>query len=549
MFLDRNLLVEKEEGWALPPELYSCWNARGLYNPTQFVLRLRPDIQKELESIEPGIKSSGELQFQQIQAFSTYFHETIHWWQHVGSTLGLVLSLIYPAQAHINNKDLIKLIQDIGPVKSISKYNIIYNIPLNNETDSRINRVLNNWHDIEFFRWLVIDPKKADNIIKSPYFESIGHSYSIAYGSILWLLSSTIDRDLGFLPDVRTWEKEFILLNKNKVKGYYYGSEIVLPPLGAREIFEGQARFSQLQYLYFSSGGKMHWEDFERAGMLSGLYREAFDTFLKIIDSSWPGTPEDPLVGLFLLICDIAINPTDGFPFDLYHFPSFVLSVDPGIRFLMLCQSIQRKYPQLVDSIHGYTKEEYLEVCEILCKDISCKTPFSAAEKICDWANTYANCKGLLKEDNSFEFAPENLPVRLLFARFLRFQQDKFNVPEYFCWPGAWSAGDRKGGITLEKVEDLFDEHRALFCDGIDGDIYPRTFQNKDEESVQKTFNAFYSWNATYDLTRQWIVQDGDFEYNFSWLTSKYLQSEVVAWACNYFKDVYGVDPMSFKIL
>lgn len=345
------------------------------------------------------------------------------------------------------------------------------------------------------------------------------------------------------------WEKEFIFLNQNKVTGYYYGSDVVLPPLGAREIFEGQARFSQLQYLYFSLGGKMNWDDFEHAGMLNGLYREAFDTFLKILGSPWPSTPDDSLVGLFLLICDIAINPTDGFPFDLYDFSSFVLSIDPGMRFLMLCQLIQRKHPRLVDSIQGYTKEEYLEVCEILCKDISCKTPFSAAEKICGWANTFPSCKELLKEDNSFEFAPENLPVRLLFARFLRYQQDKFKVPEYFCWPGAWSVGDRKGGIKLEKVVDLFDEHRALFCDSVEGDIYPRTFPDKDEESVQKAFNAFYSWNSTYELTRQWIVQDGGFEYNFSWLTSKYLQSEVATWACNCFEGAYGVNPTLFKII
>jgi len=118
MVVDGNLLVEQEEGWVLPPELHSCWNARGLYNPMQFVLRLRPDIHKELESIEPGIRLARELQFKSIQAFSTYFHETIHWWQHVGSTLGLMLSLIYPAQAHINNRDLIKLLKDIGPFKS-----------------------------------------------------------------------------------------------------------------------------------------------------------------------------------------------------------------------------------------------------------------------------------------------------------------------------------------------------------------------------------------------------------------------------------------------
>lgn len=550
MFLDAKLLVEKEESWPLPSELYSCWNVRGLYNPTQFVLRLRPDIHKELESIEPGIRSNGDLQFEQIQAFSTYFHETIHWWQHVGSTLGLVLSLLYPAQAHVNNKDLKKLIQDIGPVKSILKYDKLQsNVPLEDEheTDKRINRILNNWHDIEFFRWLVIDPKKAANVISSPYFESLGHSYSMAWGSVLWLLSSTIDKYMDFLPDVRKWEEEFKLLRQDKVEGYYYGSDILLSPIGAREIFEGQARFSQLQYLYFASGGTMNWDDFERAGMLSVLYKEAFDTFLKILGAAWPTTADDSLVGLFLIVCDISINPTDGFPFEITHFPSFVHSVDPGIRFLMLCQFIQSQNPELMDSIQGYTKEEYLEVSEILCSYISCKTPYSAAEKICGWANT--NCKELLKEDDSFEFAPENLPVRLLFAKFLRYQQDKFIAPEFFCWPGVWATGDRKGGISLEKAEALFDKHRALFCDGLDGDIYPRSFPDKDEESVQKTFNEFYSWNSTYELTRQWIIEDGDFEYNFSWLTSKYSQSEVSAWVRDHFKGAYGVDPKSFKII
>ncbi|WP_141692394.1 hypothetical protein [Paenibacillus pectinilyticus] len=350
-----------------------------------------------------------------------------------------------------------------------------------------------------------------------------------------------------FLPDARKWEREFEQLNKNKVFGYYHGSDIRLSPIGAREIFEGQARFSQLQYLYLSSGRKMSWDDFEHAGMLSQLYREAFDIFLKILDTPWPGTPEDSVVGLFLLVCDLAINPTDGFPFDLYHFPSFVFSVDPGIRFLMLCESIKNKNPNLVNSIHGYTKEEYLEVSEILCGYISCKTPYSASEKLSDWAST--NCKELMEEDNSFEFGSENLPVRLLFARFLRFQQDKFITPEFFCWPGIWSVGERKAGISLENARELFEAHKALFCDGLDGDIYPSTFPDKDEKSVQNTFNSFYFWNMTYDMTRQWIIQDGEFEYNFSWLTSKFPKSEVTTSVRNQFRDVYGVDPSAFQIV
>jgi hypothetical protein len=34
-----------------------------------------------------------------MEAMSTYLHETIHWWQHVGNTAGLFLSLTYPVQA------------------------------------------------------------------------------------------------------------------------------------------------------------------------------------------------------------------------------------------------------------------------------------------------------------------------------------------------------------------------------------------------------------------------------------------------------------------
>ncbi len=551
MFIDPNLLVEQEEGWALPPELHSCWNARGLYNPMQFVLRLRPDIHKELDSIEPGIRSTGDLNFKSVQAFSTYFHETIHWWQHVGSTLGLMLSLIYPAQAHINYRNLNKILQDIGPVKSILKYNSINHTILGNkkETGKNINRILNNWHDIEFFRWFVIDPRNASSFVRSPYFECLGHTYNMAWGSILWLLSSTFDRDMEILPNIKAWENEFQVLRQEKVQGFYYGSDVILPPLGAREIFEGQARFSQLQYLYFSSGGQVSWGDLDGIGMLNGVYREAFDIFLKILEQQWPSTPGDPIVGLFLLVCDIAINPTDGFPFDIYHFPSFIFSVDPGMRFLMLCQLIHRTHPSLMDSIQGYTKEEYLEVSEILCKEIGCKTPFAATEKICEWSSTHPGFHELLKEDSSFEFSLENLPVRVFFARFLRFQDDKFKVPEYFCWPGVWSADYRKGGIGLEQAAELFETHRALFVDKADGDVYPRTFSDKDEKSVLNTFNSFYSWNTVYELTRQWIVKEGDFDFNFFWLTSKYSKSEITEWVSNYFKNTYGVSPLSFKII
>ena len=114
---------------------------------------------------------------------------------------------------------------------------------------------------------------------------------------------------------------------------------------------------------------------------------------------------------------------------------------------------------------------------------------------------------------------------------------------------GLGSADYRKGGIGLEQAAELFETHRALFVDKADGDVYPRTFSDKDEKSVLNTFNSFYSWNTVYELTRQWIVKEGDFDFNFFWLTSKYSKSEITEWVSNYFKNTYGVSPLSFKII
>ena len=551
MFLNKNLLSDQDEAWQLPSKFHSCWNARGSYNPLEFVLRLRPDIHQALDTINPGIRSAGELEYSQIEAFSTYFHETIHWWQHVGSTIGLTLSFLYPAQSHVNYRHLKWFNQHVGQIKSIRKYNLAHAKPKSQETESdrKTNIILNNWHDIEFFRWLVIDPKRANEYLNDPYFECVGHSYKITIGSILWLLSSTIDPNFTIFPDPRNWEPEFQALKNKKQEGYFHGSQVRLSPIGAREIFEGQARFSQLQYLYSASGGNFSWDAFRSIGMLNGVYREAFDVFLKIAGVNWPDTPLAPAVGLFLLVCDIAINPTDGFPFDIDNLSFFVPSVDPGIRFLMLCNAIVEIKPSLLNAITKYSKEEYLEISELLCRKLAYRTPNTIAKNVTHWTKTHEGCKAILNEDASFDFKLENLPVRVFFARFLRFQIDKFSSPEFFCWPGIWSAGDRNGLCSLERAEELFDEHRALFLDREDGDVYLRTFPDKNEQTALKTFNTFYSWNATYELTRQWIVEDGPFDLYFFWLTSKYSRQEMEEWAAKCFEQSYGIEISSFQIL
>jgi len=57
----------------------------GEYMPLAYVLRLSPLIHQTLAALlQTGIFTSRKIGLDGAQAFSTYLHETIHWWQHIG---------------------------------------------------------------------------------------------------------------------------------------------------------------------------------------------------------------------------------------------------------------------------------------------------------------------------------------------------------------------------------------------------------------------------------------------------------------------------------
>jgi hypothetical protein len=138
------------------------------------------------------------------------------------------------------------------------------------------------------------------------------------------------------------------------------------------------------------------------------------------------------------------------------------------------------------------------------------------------------------------------LPVHLMFAHYLAFCADKFVRPEFFCWPGAWMAGER----LSNDVKALFGRHEAPFMDKADdGGIYPRLVPGKDEKAVHETFENFYAVNVAYDLTRQWITQPGPFSYDYRWLSSAGAEADMKNFGARHFEKIYGVDPDTIEIL
>jgi len=540
--LNPNLLFTPEFADELLSSPINGTNSRGVYNPMQFVLRLRKDIHKELESIEPGVRR-GPFSDNQTQAFSTYLHETIHWWQHVGSNFGLISSLKFPAQTHIVHTELKALLNDYGAFKSIKKFDSLHS------ENIHVNKILNFWHDIEFAGQIAFDHKRMFTIANNPYFDCWGHSYNIMWGSVISTLASTFDNQFSFLPNIKKWEYGFRLLREKKVKGFYYGSPNGIPPIGIKAIYEGQARFSQLQYLFNALEQKLSLNDFAKIGMLQGVYVEAFNLFLGILGEKTPLRADDPLIGLFLLLCDIAINPTDGFPFDITHYESFIFLNDPGYRFFILCQMIRDKHRNLKSIIKDYSKEEYIAISSILAKSISCFSPYESSAYIIHWINKENAIKNLLEQELVYKYSSENLPIRLFFSKFLRFQEDKFKYPQLFCWPGMNFATVKGNTVNMSEVYQLFEKHKALFIDDAHGNVYHSAIENYTEKQIDETFNDFYSWNASYDMVRKWIVEEGPFTFNYDWLTSKFSRDQMIQWASNNFETSFGVNPNKFKIL
>jgi hypothetical protein len=165
------------------------------------------------------------------------------------------------------------------------------------------------------------------------------------------------------------------------------------------------------------------------------------------------------------------------------------------------------------------------------------------ASEIVKWSHNFESLIKLMEEENTFNFSNENLPIRLMFSRFIKFKKDQLNNPEFFCWAGVHMTHNK----YISNAKTLFNEHEALYIDGIDADIYPRMLPNKEEKYIKDTMNLFYSWVSLYDLTRQWVIEDGDFKYNYLWLTSKFSQQETKEWAKSIFEKQFSCNPDDFK--
>lgn len=521
---------------------------RGRYSTFEFTLRLSPEIHARIARLKGPIRSSADLEFEDVQAFSTYLHETVHWWQHVGSTFGLIFSLTYPAETHANYGHLKRLGDLIGHKKSIRRLGEQLEGPRSPETPAGLaNIILNNQFDFDAYRRLVFSQAAREKVVQDPLFEAMAHAFSVTYGNVVHQLSGIVDPDYEVLPNPADWNGAIHALRDAKAQGYYYGSPIGVWPVGAREIMEGQARFIQMQYLHFGSGGRIDWDDFRALGWLGfGIYQNAFDLFLTQAGLDWPDSLDHPTVGLFLVICDMALNPGAGFPCPMRYPQTLISDCDPGERFAFLSAAVRRSCPETATMIRTYSFGEYEAVTEALAAALKIDSPLTIARTVASWAKRSAGVEALMREYSTMTFGPLNLPIRVLFSHFIAFLQDKAKRPEVFAWAGAWMAGIR----VDQQIVDLFERHGALFVDTPENrGVFARLRAGQDEKALHAMFEQFFSGAVTYDLVRQWITEPGPFQFRYTWLVEKAESSEMENFADSAFRNAFGVSLKDIKIL
>jgi hypothetical protein len=50
-------------------------------------------------------------------------------------------------------------------------------------------------------------------------------------------------------------------------------------------------------------------------------------------------------------------------------------------------------------------------------------------------------------------------------------------------------------------------------------------------------------------MTRQWILEDGPFRYDFHWLTGRHDNDALVAWVKTMFEATFGAHPDAFELV
>lgn len=231
--LDHDRLASTNDDDEAGPTFNACLNVHGMYETMRFVLRLSPRNHELMETIESKEFDASSVPADVLQAYSTYIHETVHWWQHVGSTSGLLFSLSYLAQSHSSMSELKEVLATIGAKKPLKGYTDQVLQKEGRAAQAKLasaNTAVNNALDVEYYKSYAYEPRKHIHwMIEENHFESLGHGYSVVYGQLVGMIADAIDPEFEILPNISGWMQKCSASTARSTRGFIGARRFAYP--------------------------------------------------------------------------------------------------------------------------------------------------------------------------------------------------------------------------------------------------------------------------------------------------------------------------------
>ncbi|TGL15300.1 hypothetical protein [Leptospira meyeri] len=504
----------------------------GIFDPLNCIIELNKNIYSRLVNL-------GEFDRETMLAAGTFLHETIHWWQSAGTTLGFITTIAYSAQKIMNIYGLKRLESKSLYKKPFKELAYEANkLNLSNNDLASINIIFNNWIDMDCAMQLICSPRNAK--IPNGLFENFGHSLFILLNAFYETLNTSFDSNFPISYNHENWRGYFKDQKKKKITNYYYGSQLINSEFGLVDLFESHARLSELQF--YSEIISPEIDYWSKKGFLGSYYTKPFDYFLKKIQYNKPKSILDPIVFLYLLIVDISLNPAIGYPKEIQAGSDFISKFHPGFRFQKLVNFASTN-KNLISNLNEFDSKSCKTLCKILCDGIQEETPWEIANHL--WlaylkSNLFQNLETEYKENT---YSEKNLPNRLIFSRHIKLMEEKAKNYEFFVWPGYYMTHVNKKSLPKSEIHRIIDTHRAPFNYSHEKNAigYMHPLNTKFEES-NNIVTSYFLFQMLGDLISQWIELPGPFTYDYQWVDSKHSSQYYEKHLKEHFKVNFGID-------
>jgi len=482
----------------------------GQFDRHSLVLWLNPDLSADLDTRAGALPaySVEAADSAPMRAFSAHLHETIHYWQAIGTTAGFLYALGDATSTFATLDDLIASGHRRKP--------ILRTLPETADENDPAWLACLRWSHIEYGCGILDDPLRTVARLREDRsrFVSPGQSLLSLCANSAATLANAFDRGFAGLINPEPWMDAYRKFVADRHSGFETDSIFEIH-IGLRDLAEGQARISEIQHRDLTQRA-VSWQEVKANGWLDRAYGRAFELYLQLAHLSEPETPRDDCVNLFLLLCDIALNPAVGYAESLDPARLFVHDFHPGVRFESLCRAVAADHGIL--SAEFPSLEAYEAVSGRLCGELGWKTPTETTRLLLErWERSGAGDE-LADQQHTRDYGSADVHRRYAIGEHRNFLDTRVQIPHFFCWP-AWSLlmFDEDGDYAAN-VNQLLSWHRCPFTAQEDRGVttveIPRLSPTQEPQFVSDYFAIL----SLYDLTRQWIAKPRGFVWDrFHW--------------------------------